>query len=360
MRISSVVATMFLVACGSGPSSDTATPDGASSDGAEATGAIPIPADGRVYHGSSPTFESVDAYAAALGGDRAPLFEGMHAGIPGTRPDMLVDTTRSFLEHVRASGRVPHLSYSISAGDGVAMDHEVAETAMYDQLIDDVAAAIRDYADPVFVRIGFEFNGSWNAYTPGVYVTAFRKIVDRFRAAGVSNASYIWCYEPDADGEFDAVDSGGQPLWYPGDAYVDWFGLDVFHHTHFDAATPDLSSGQETPHGRASRFLAMARDHDRPVYLSETAAVDAHLTADLTDGQADWSSWYQSFFDWIAAHPEIKGFNYMDQNYLGTHYDIELGWGDARIETNEYVLDHYRQAIADPRFVHAGEGLAAN
>ena len=47
-----------------------------------------------------------------------PAVEGMHGGVPGTRPQSLDTTTRSYLERQRVAGRIPHLSYSMTIGEG--------------------------------------------------------------------------------------------------------------------------------------------------------------------------------------------------------------------------------------------------
>lgn len=165
---------------------------------------------------------------------------------------------------------------------------------------------------PLFVRPGFEFNGPWYGYTSFAYVDAFRKIVTRFRNAGVHEAAFISCYEPDAPNDFDAVEQG-QPRWFPGDDFVDWFGLDVFQAEHFNPAFPDMQRGEITKKGKAERFLRMAREHGKPVFLSETSAQFANITPDaadpgFADGQRDWGSWFRIFFDWMASHAEIKAF----------------------------------------------------
>lgn len=332
------------------------------------------PLDGYVYHGTSPYTKDADAYIAALGDPRLyPAVEGVHLAIPGTRPRYLEETTREFIERVRAVGRIPHLSFSMKIGDGEPVDDVIALTDTYDDLIRAIGRVIRDFGDPVFVRIGFEFNGSWNGYHPGLYPIAFRKFVDLLRAEGADNIATIWCYEPNGPGDFDAVGPDGNPLWYPGDDHVDWFGLDLFYHTYFvpGASLPRISVGQgsarpggrtdsgfyESPYERAVRFLEMARDRGKPVFLSEVAAVDAHLTPDsedpgFVDGKADWEFWFEPFFVFLAEHPEIKGFNYMSQDYRGTRYEAN-GWGDARIQINSYVKEQWINALRDERFIHA-------
>lgn len=331
------------------------------------------PPDGYVYHGTSPHVPDVEAYIAALGDPVLfPSVEGMHSAVPGTRPRFLARTLLDFLERVRDAGRIPHLSFSMSIGDGEAVDDVIALTDRYDDMIRTVGRVIPDFGDPVFVRIGFEFNGSWNNYHPGLYPIAFRKFVDLLRDEGATNFATIWCYEPNGRGDFDAIDASGAYLWYPGDDYVDWFGIDLFRHGTFVAgartgrggrqdARGAGGRGQESPYERTVRFLKMAEKHGKPVFLSELAAVDAyltpdHLVPDFADGKHDWEMWFAPFFALLDEYPQIKGFNYMSQDYRETKY-AAIGWGDARIQVNSYVLERWIEALRDERFIHAGSEL---
>lgn len=323
------------------------------------------PADGRVYHGASPNPTVVAGYVDALNDAAiAPVLEGIHLGIAGSAGRASITrTVHDWLEYVRDAGRVPHLSLSFTDEYGNPADGIIAATARLDAVIDELGAIIAAFGDPVFIRLGFEFNGSWNGYTTGVYPRAFRKVVERFRAAGVTNAAYIWCYEPDGPDDFDAV-LDGESAWYPGDDVVDWFGLDLFGPEHFAAPTSPRARG-DSAYERSLCFLEMAASHGKPVMLSENAAVKAHVTADVddpgfVDGTSDWETWFGPFFAFIVNHPLIKGFLYMNQDYRNSVYDLENGWGDCRIETNSYILDHYREMLRDERFVHAFEGLSGN
>ena len=327
------------------------------------------PPDGYIYHGTSPHLPDVEAYITALGDPAIfPAVEGMHAAVPGTRPQFLERHVRDFLERVREAGRIPHLSFSLSIGDGEPVDDIIALTDTYDDLIRSIGRIIRDFGDPVFIRIGFEFNGSWNRYHPGLYPKAFRKFVDLLREEGAANFATIWCYEPDGPGDFDAIGPDGEYIWYPGDDYVDWFGIDLFQHGHFVASDDANRRGrqeaarwarvQESTYERTKRFLAMAEKHGKPVFLSEVAAVDVHFTPDhldpdFADGKSDWELWFEPFFALLAEYPQIKGFNYMSQDYRNTKYAAE-GWGDVRIQINSYILERWKEALRDERFIHAG------
>ena len=74
------------------------------------------------------------------------------------------------------------------------------------------------------IRLGWEMNGNWFAWSgqadPGSFITYWRNAVDAMRA--VSGSSFRFDWNPIAGGSFpvDAL--------YPGDAWVDVIGLDVY------------------------------------------------------------------------------------------------------------------------------------
>lgn len=109
----------------------------------------------------------------------------------------------------------------------------------------------------------------------------------------------------------------GQALWFPGDEYIDWFGLDVFQAKHFDPSLPEIKNGQITEKGKSERFLTMAREHGRPVFLAETSGFFVHILPDSSDPglvENDWNAWFEIFFNWMASHSEIKAFVYLNQD----------------------------------------------
>jgi len=321
------------------------------------------PPDGAIYHGAASTPQVVQGYLNALGDSSIePLIEGIHLGASGTAGrQYVVDTVTEWLAYVRAAGRIPHLSLSMTDGHGNPSDVEIATSSKHDAVLGEIAAVVAAYDDPLFVRFGFEFNGAWNGYTAGIYPIAYRKMVDIFRSAGVTKAAYIWCYEPDAPDDFDAF-VNGRPAWYPGDDYVDWFGLDLFKSEHF--VLPSSERGQANAlYTRSVRFLDMAALHGKPVMLSETAAAKTYITEDaldpgLADGRSDWESWFEPFFGLMSAYPQIKGFLYMNHDYRGTHWERTNAWGDARIEANSYILARYLETLREDRFLHRADGLA--
>jgi len=320
------------------------------------TGVLLEPPDGRTYHGTQTVFGGHVGYLAALGDSTIfPAVRGHFLSVPGTRPPaMTFNGLRSYLASADSVGFIPEVSlFLVTSNESPtgATDSVIAVSTLYDAFIDSIVAISRSHNQRMFVRIGGEFNGWWNGggYHPYYYVTAFQKIADRYAAQGFRDSiATVWCYEPDGPNDFDSVGALG-PLWYPGDAYVDWFGLDVFDAEHFDQDLPDYRNGVITKKGKSERFLAMARDKGKPVYLNETSAKGVTITADSLDSVHDWNAWFAKFWTFMDNHVEIKGFNYIDQDWEHTGYP---GWGDARIENSPYITSWYREEMRRPKYIH--------
>lgn len=320
------------------------------------TGALLEPPDGRTFHGIQTIFGGHIGYLAALDDPAIfPAVRGHFLSVPGTRPPaMTFSGLRSYFASADSFGFIPEVSLflvtSNESPDG-ATDSIIAVSSQYDAFLDSIVTISHNYNKRMFVRIGGEFNGWWNGggYHPYYYVSAFRKITDMYAAHGFRDSiATVWCYEPDGPNDFDSVSSLGA-LWYPGDTYVDWFGLDVFDAEHFDQELPDYIRGVITRKGKSERFLAMARSKEKPVYLNETSAKGVTITADSLDSVHDWNAWFAKFWVFMDNHIEIKGFNYINQDWENTGYP---GWGDARIQNSDYITSWYRQEMRRPKYIH--------
>ncbi|MBI5473299.1 MAG: T9SS type A sorting domain-containing protein [Ignavibacteriae bacterium] len=314
------------------------------------------PPDGKVYHGTQVIFGTHVGYLGALGDTSIhPRVRGIFLSVPGTRPPATAFAgLRSFLASADSFGFIPEVGLFLvtsNASPTGATDSIIAVSTQYDYFLDSIIVISRNYGKRMFVRIGGEFNGWWNGggYHRYYYVTAFRKIVNKYAAFGFRDSiATVWCYEPDGANDFDSVGVNG-PLWYPGDSYVEWFGLDVFDADHFDQSLPDTLRGAITRKGKSERFLAMARSKQKPVFLNETSAKGVTLTADSIDSRNDWNNWFAKYWFFIGRHLEIKGFNYINQDWENTGYP---GWGDARIQNSPYITAWYRQEMQNPRYIH--------
>jgi len=120
------------------------------------------------------------------------------------------------LSLIKNEGRIPVCS--MHSNRTVAEINNGAEDAWHTAS----ANAVKVLGVPTFVRLLHEFNGEWmRYYTPGdtdaaaqPFITAWRRIVGLWKAAGATNACFIW----------HTADSNGANARrrYPGDEWVDW------------------------------------------------------------------------------------------------------------------------------------------
>ena len=112
-----------------------------------------------------------------------------------------------------------------------------------------MAQVLNAWGNPVFVRIGYEANGSWNAYEANSYKQAFQRITNIFRS-NATNIATVWCVHP-------ITNLNNMLSYYPGDSYVDWWSIDLFE--------PNFMNSSNT-----QNFLNEAVQHSKPVMIGES------------------------------------------------------------------------------------------
>ena len=117
-----------------------------------------------------------------------------------------------------------YLSVSMSPDNGTPAQTP-SNLGVYQQLANSLVAAGQAYA---IVRIGWEWSTtyfSWGTQntTPAQYVTAFDDIVTTMRSVPGQHFLFDWCA---ASGVNPA--NGSYAASYPGDAYVDYIGTDIY------------------------------------------------------------------------------------------------------------------------------------
>ncbi|OGD26634.1 MAG: hypothetical protein A2Y56_09845 [Candidatus Aminicenantes bacterium RBG_13_63_10] len=321
------------------------------------------PPEGRIVHGMGQWPDDNRAYLDMLADtDFYPLTELFFFDLEPARPwDMVLEQLRLYLDRQKRLGRLPNLNLGMSGPDkesvewwksGVwlafGVDDKIAHTAQYDSRIQDVALILRDHGTPAFLRIGGEFNGGWNGHHPFDYPLAFRKIVQHLRGHGADNVAFLWCYEPSAANDFDATDDAGRFKWFPGNDVIDWYSLDVFARRDFSDAYPEYERGIITPKGKSERFLRMAQDHGRPVMIAESSVVDFDIASEQV-----WDEWFQPYFNFLAAHPQVKAFVYINADWPRYRPHDPFGWLDGRVTENPVVASLYVEELSEQKYLHA-------
>jgi acetyl esterase/lipase len=325
------------------------------------------PPAGRVVHGIGQWEQYNAKLLPKLPADLQPASELLFVNIAdmprGWRPQGISST----LQRYDQAGLIPQMDISLCGNQPTkaeidkmsdphfGIDQEVASGSRYDARIEDLARIVREFGKPVTVRIGGEFNGWWNGYRPYAYPKAFRKIVERFRAAQADNAAFVWCYEPAAPGDFDERNESGEYKWFPGADVIDWFSIDWFNREDFTGPlTGGRRGGELTSHGRTQKFLDMAATYHKPVMIAESGPARYDLS-DPAQADAAWREWFEPYFQILAEHSEIKWFHLISFDWTRSSYYVQSGWKNNDFTASDTLMQRLIAELHKPRYLHAND-----
>lgn len=235
------------------------------------------------------------------------------------------------------AGRIPLISWH-----GTALSSILSGT--HDAMIRERADAVAALGKPVFLRWGWEMNGNWYAWDgshnndagqtngPAKYRAAWRRIHGIFRARGATNV--VWVWSPNHAN----VPTSSWNHWrnyYPGDAYVDWVGIDGYNW------------GSTRSWSRWTSFTSIFA----PVY-DDFAARKPVMIAEFSSAERGGSKG-----DWIAAaRSALKSRFPSVAAVLWFHVNKETDW---RATSSSAALTAYRSMGADAYFARPGSAAAA-
>lgn len=150
----------------------------------------------------------------------------------------------------------------------------------------------------VYIRLAHEMNGNWYPWgaavggdSPAHYTLMWQRVRSIFWAKGLDGQTvqWIWAVNHEDVGNWRAED------YYPGDAYVDWIGIDGYNW-----GTSQGWSSWRTPQDVFAPMIARLRTFQigKPLALTETASSSA------TPGGPDVaakSRWITDFFAYATS-----------------------------------------------------------
>ena len=235
-------------------------------------------------------------------------------------------------------------------------------------------AKLADHVDgSVFLRIGYEFDGTWNQGYENTdrFIVAWKRIVDILRAERPGRFLFVW--QASASATDDILEKRHEDItaWYPGDDYVDWMALSWFISPAETRVKPNdyepLTQGV-----LAQEVIDFARAKDKPVMIAEAAPqgfdlknqTERHHIA-LWDGEAGalvntltsqeiWDYWYAPFLSFVQENDDVVdaiayiNANWDEQSMWGAPYAAGY-WGDTRLEVNTEIAEKWNTAIDEWR-----------
>ena len=236
-----------------------------------------------------------------------------------------------------AGGRIPMISWGGTQLDGIL-------SGRFDAMIRQRAEDVRALGAPVFLRWAWEMNGNWSAddgshnNDPGTtdgpqkYVAAWRHVHDLFAAAGATNALWVW--SPNSS-DVPAAPWNHWTRYYPGDAYVDWIGIDGYNWgtTHSWSSWTSLASLIQPIYADYA--------HRKPIMIAETASAEQG---------GDKGAWLDSVRTQLPARfPDVAALVYFETNK-------ETDWS---VTSSTTAMTSFRALASDPRFLRPATRLPA-
>jgi beta-mannanase len=280
---------------------------------------------GKIINGAGQDLSSFKNYWNAMHAQNKPLIYMYYVGLNEVTSDW-ANGLKTTLMSNSGKFQIPQIGLSMTKGqNGTGHYEQDVAAGLYDKQISMFIDGLQSLAFPAYIRIGYEFNGpGWNGYLPDTYKQAFVRITNMIRARGIEVAT-VW--DCSADGDSNFMD------YYPGDQYVDWWGINVFSASHFTSLL-------------SKNFIESAEQHHKPVLIGESTP----RYVGVLNGQQSWDNWFGPYFTFIHTFPQLKAFGYINCDWSQTFLP---DWGDARIEQNAIVSSNFANEMDSIQYLHA-------
>jgi hypothetical protein len=203
-----------------------------------------------------------------------------------------------------------------------------------DAVIDAAIQRVKAVPDKIMINFDHEMDNAVHAGDgpDADYVAAYRRIIDRFRAAGVTNVVWVWT-PMGWSGTYARL-----PGLYPGDSYIDWLGYDPYNfYTCNRGGWKDPLTTFRAYYDWMHQPAQTAWHGPKPYILSEFSSHED--AADVNRKGA----WMRGVVDAMKALPELKAVQLFDSTAT-----LSGGFCDLRVDSTPQARQGYAAAGRDP------------
>ncbi len=240
-----------------------------------------------------------------------------------------------WMNAIRNRGSIPQITWEPWIGKAYPLDNDEPEFALkkilagqFDGYIEQWAQAAKAWRNPFFLRFAPEMNGNWtpwseqvNGNKAGEFVQVWRHVHDIFKAVGATNVTWMWCPNINYPGSIRLSEL------YPGNAYVDWTGMDGFNWGTTTQYSKWLTFSQVF-NSTYNDILAITK---KPIMIAETGCVEKG---------GDKAAWISNTYSIALPEdfPAVKAVVWFDQ----------VTQQDWRIESSAAAQQAFYQAMQSP------------
>ncbi|MBD2872351.1 glycoside hydrolase family 26 protein [Paenibacillus arenilitoris] len=266
---------------------------------------------------------SMQAFNEKTGRKHASFFKYVGYGMP---------YPADWVEEVKAAGAFPHIAWEPNGGLA--------------QVKDD--AYLRQFAEqagrsgvPIFLRFASEMNGTWTNYggNPDKYKETWRA-VHRIFAERAPNVAMVWTVL--------AMPEGTIEKFYPGDAYVDWVGVNVYNVKYHDGLR-SFRASDEDPLDLLN-YVYNRFSRTKPIQLSEFGVTHFNTTDGVHDTRFAAVRLSRLYRHLEHRYPRVKAVYYFNVNNVAEPNEARR-INDYSLTGEPELLAAYRLATASEHFL---------
>lgn len=217
-------------------------------------------------------------------------------------------------------------------GDDGDTDFRAIISGAWDATLNGVFQAWASAGHPViYIRPGWEMNGNWYAWSvtsanAADFVAAFQHIATLAHNFSGAKITVVWTPS------VPIVGAAAASSYYPGDAYVDAIGVDIYGLPLDPDTVPSYVSTGSTEFTLLDA-LALARAHNKPFSFGETGGIDATFPTNLADVIA-------------SSGVTVAFVNFWDANFSGDTLEWSLNSAASTAWRNAYTAIAQASAAA--------------
>jgi hypothetical protein len=253
-----------------------------------------------------------------------------------------------WVQQLKTRGAAAHLAWE--PNDGLAQVRD-------DDYLHGWAQAASRSGCPIFLRYASEMNGNWQAYSgdPDAYIAKWR-MVYRIMHEEAPNVVMVWC-------PF-ATPRATIPLYYPGDDYVDWVGVNIYSVLHEDGDPAKPAS--DDPRSLL-RYVYDLFAYRKPIAVCEYAAGHYNVAGKVDSTDFALDNMTKIYAALAKDFPRVRMINWFsvdttraalaDNNYSLTSNPRVLE-AYAKLVSGDYFLSQVAPAKVEP-VLPSGPAVAA-
>lgn len=264
------------------------------------------------------------------------------------------DDLDRFLVQSRAVNAVPLITIETFGGlSSYSVEH-----------VKQLAVILNTFPQGVILRWNHEMNGPWYPWgqQPALYISKWREMATIMRQLA-PNVALLWApNQGDGYPWGGSLQGGVDPYagYYPGDNYVDWVGLSIYHWGYSatapegskmgNNAIPPLDDFSRKIRGLTSGitdfYQIYAANKNKPFVVSETSA----LYRSKLPGDSELAikrEWINQAYS-LTSFPLLKAICWFNVDTYHAQYDDVIEWG---LSGNQDLINTYKAKTSDPLWI---------